>query len=240
MGLLNLTPPVLGQQNSVADAATANAFTTIQTWANGNVDETNFANATVQRMGLNNSGNVGRGKSIIPTSEGRTNVAFGLMPTPDQVTGIVVPQDGVVAVLYQATWNESVDASAQAAIFVDGASARIAQGNVAAPIAVSASCSGGAGIDVPLSTGPAGLMGIAGAGGVAYTGDVTAGQFVGNATFESATAGGTGAPSANAPMGGPAYLFMAAGTHTISVQFLASSGTVTVKNRKLWVWTIGF
>jgi hypothetical protein len=26
MGLLNLTPPVLGQQNSVADAATANAF----------------------------------------------------------------------------------------------------------------------------------------------------------------------------------------------------------------------
>ena len=35
-------------------------------------------------------------------------------------------------------------------------------------------------------------------------------------------------------------VFAAAGTYDISVQFKASSGSVTVKNRKLWVWTMGF
>src|SRR4051794_29483137 len=134
MGLLNLTPPVLGQQNSVADAATANAFTTIQTWANGNVDETNLANATVQRMGLNNSVNVGQGASFIATTGTRANVAFGaLSDGPDQVAGIVLPTNGWIAVMFQAAWSASVAAAAQASIFLNANSTRIAQGNIAAP-----------------------------------------------------------------------------------------------------------
>lgn len=35
-------------------------------------------------------------------------------------------------------------------------------------------------------------------------------------------------------------LFAAAGTYDVSVQFKSSSGTVTAKERKLWVWTMGF
>ena len=42
------------------------------------------------------------------------------------------------------------------------------------------------------------------------------------------------------PWGGFTFAFAAAGTYTVSVQFKASSGSVTASNRKLWVWTIGF
>lgn len=240
MSLLNLTPPTVGQPNATEDVDIVNAFSTIQTWANGNVDESNLTNATVQRLGLNAAGNTGRGTSVIAATESRTNVAFGTLTTPDQVTGIVLPTNGLIAVAYQATWQESVNGAASAAIFVDGTIASIAQGGIAAPVGASTPVSGNAGIDTPLSTGPGGLMGIAGTAPTAYTGDVTTGQIIGNASFESATAGGTGAPAANAPMGGPCYLFAAAGTHTISIQFQANSGSVTAKNRKLWVWTIGF
>jgi hypothetical protein len=61
---------------------------------------------------------------------------------------------------------------------------------------------------------------------VPYTGDVTTGQIVGTVSA--------------AGLGGPCYFFAAAGTYTISIQVKASSASVTIKNRKLWVWTIGF
>jgi hypothetical protein len=67
-----------------------------------------------------------------------------------------------------------------------------------------------------------------------YTEDFTTGQVVG--------AGPQMSVSATSPqlVGGPCYIFAAAGTYTVSVQFKSSSGSVTAKNRKLWAWTLGF
>jgi hypothetical protein len=58
------------------------------------------------------------GKSIIATSEARTNTAYGLLTTPDRVTGVVLPTSGLIAVAYQATWQESVATAGRAAVFL--------------------------------------------------------------------------------------------------------------------------
>lgn len=240
MGLLNLTPPTIGQPNATEDVDVVNAFSTIQTWANGNIDESNITTATLQRMALSGSGTTGRGASIIAATESRTNVAFGTLGTPDQVT-VTLPTNGLIQVLFQATWQESVDGAAEAAIFLGGTGVKLAQSGVAAPVSPSTVCTGAAGIDTPLSTGPGGLMGFAGTAPTAYTGDVTTGQVIGNASFEAASGGGgTGVASALAPMGGACFIFAAAGTYAVSIQFRSSSGSVTAKNRKLWVRAEGY
>src|SRR4051812_26149246 len=48
------------------------------------------------------------GSSIIATEESRTNVAYGKLPTPDQVSGVVLPPNGLIVVVYQALWKSSV------------------------------------------------------------------------------------------------------------------------------------
>lgn len=45
MSLLSLVLPIAGQADSTEDVKVTSALTAIQTWANGNVDATNLANA---------------------------------------------------------------------------------------------------------------------------------------------------------------------------------------------------
>jgi hypothetical protein len=40
--------------------------------------------------------------------------------------------------------------------------------------------------------------------------------------------------------GGVCYVFAAAGTYDVSVQFKASSGSITAKSRKLWVSSVDY
>jgi hypothetical protein len=58
-----------------------------------------------------------RGKSIITGPESRSNVAYGKLATPDQVT-VTLATDGLLKILYQATWQESIAGAAGAAIFI--------------------------------------------------------------------------------------------------------------------------
>ena len=174
-----------------------------------------------------------RGASIVATSQSTGSTSFTTLATPDQVTGIVLPTNGLIQVFYQATWQESVIGGAQAAIFLGSNQAKAALQNVASPVVIPAFISGSsANVAVPLATnGPGGLASLQGtSGGLAYTGDVTTGQFVAGGSFSAA--GGL--------MGGPCYLFAAAGTYTVSVQFKASSGTVTVSNRRLYVQALPY
>lgn len=166
-----------------------------------------------------------RGKSIVSATESRTNTAYGLLATPDQVTGIVLPTDGLIAVAYQATWQESVSGAANAAIFVGTNQLKIASTSTGAPSTVppSAGIGGTAATNRPLFSQGSGLGSIN--TGAAYTSDVTTGQAIGVATVNN---------------GDVCYIFADADTYDISIQFKASSGSVTAKNRKLWVWTIGF
>ncbi len=179
-------------------------------------------------LGLSDTA-VRRGKSIIATEETRNSTSFGLMATPDRVSGITLPTDGLIFVAYQALWKTS--GQGQAAIFLNSNQVKIrpAYGaGATAPIAGLATTEAEANEYEGLASGGSGLIGSPSAGaGDPQTSDVATGQVVG-------ILGGV------FPPGGPACIFAAAGTYDVSVQFKASAGTVTAKERKLWVWTLGF
>lgn len=167
------------------------------------------------------------GITAIATTESRTNTAYGTLTTPDQVAGVVLPANGLLQIGYQATWQESVNNAARAALFIGANQLKVATDRTnAAPIAQETALAAGAGaIDKPLASYVGGLNGVAGDATV-YTGNVTTGQVLGV---------GVGATTGNASTLGVCTIFAAAGTYTISVQFKSTSGSVTAKNRVLWV-----
>lgn len=211
----------------------------ITTQVNGNLDETNLAPALAGRLGISQSGSVRRGKSIIATSETRSNAAYGLLTTPDRVSNVVLPTDGLIFISYQATWKEATATNARAAIFIGSNQLKTAQSFNAAPQVQECDLNaGGSNSFFPLTTsGTMGLVSsIAGGGGstTAYTGDVSTGQIQGRWSQ-------TTTDTTFAHMGGPVCVFAAAGTYDISIQFKSTGATlVTVQDRKLWVWTVGF
>lgn len=225
MGLLNLTLPSIGQPNSTEDVDVVNAFSAIQTLVNGNLDATNLTAATQQQLGLTSAG---RGATNIATSESRSNVAYGTLPTPDQVSNVVLPTNGLLIIGYQATWQQSTGV-ATAAVFIGANQLKVLGTGNGAPTVQEATFSGaGTGTDLALGTTPYGLA----RGTAAYSGDVTTGQVLGVGANSAV------APTDNVP--GPVWVWAAAGTYTISVQFKASAGSVTAKNRRLWVLSFGF
>jgi hypothetical protein len=231
MGLILLTAIANG---TLADATVVtNNFGTLQNLVNGQLDNANIAPSLLAQMGASDPANVRSGGVIIPTTESRTNVAYGLMPTPDRVSSIVLPTPGILEVWFQATWQESVALAARAAIFLGANQLRIAGAN-ATFVEEALTSSGTPNIDAPLSSFPPGLWSMQGAAG--YAGDVSTGQAFGMTTGNFAIS-----TSLNAQfIGGPCYIFLNAGTYDVSVQFKSSSGSVTVKNRRLYVKAIGF
>jgi hypothetical protein len=71
-----------------------------------------------------------------------------------------------------------------------------------------------------------------------YGGDATTGQVVGAGNGSVSYQNEVRATTSNLMMGGPCYIFAAAGTYVVSIQFKSTSGTVTVKGRKLWAWSM--
>lgn len=199
---------------------------------NGTGWDTVLTSTQAARLGLNTDGVVRRGKSIIAAAEPRGNVAFGLLGTPDRVQNVVLPTDGLIRIAYQAMWKESVAGAASAAIFIGGNRLKARQLITNAFVGDSQGAQIGiANFYNPLFSFSGGLRSVN--GGAVLSGDhpddVTTGQIVG------------GQDSAGVSWSaGQVTVFAAAGTYDVSVQFLASSGTVTAKNRKLWVETIGF
>lgn len=246
MGLITATVPTVGAPRETEEADVTTALTALFGLVNGSIDAANIASAagitgaqlaaaagitgaqlaaaTQAALGLNGA-SVRRGKSIIATEESRTNTAYGTLTTPDQVSGVVMPTDGLIFVTYRALWKNSVASAASAAIFL-GANRVAAAESAGAPTYGNTGATGGASVGVysGLVTAGAGLV-----GGASGTGDanVTTGQFV-------------GVPVGTAVDGGATVIFAAAGTYDVSVRFLATSGTVTVKDRRLWVWSMGF
>lgn len=219
MGTITYTIPTAGATSfSVAAAEVDTGLQTILTWANGNIDAVNLSALLAQAAGINQSGQTVKGTNVVTGSESRTNVAFGTMPTPDQVTGIVLPTSGLIRVWYQAAWQESVASAASAAIFVGASQLQLAGAGAPAAQSASVADSGTPAVNRPLFTTPSGLSS-GSPSSTNYTGDVTTGQVLG---------------------GGPVDIFAAAGTYTVSVQFKASSGSVTALNRKLWVQALSF
>lgn len=189
-----------------------------------------------------------RGKSIIATSESTSSTSYTTLTTPDQVSSLVLPADGLIWVMLQATWKGTTS-DCKAAIFLDSTQLKAATLNNLAPVTIEAGTGGSGNKWEVLCTTPANL--ITSYDTLAdYSGDVTTGQVQGvigspadGASQRWRDSAGSYSPGGNSFLqGGAMAIFAAAGTYTISVKFQTPSGgdTVTVKDRKLWVWTMGF
>lgn len=191
-------------------------------------------------LGVTADGVVRRGKSIIATEEARTNTSYAVLATPDQVANVVVPTDGKLRISYQALWKESVAGAARAAIFLGSNQLKVAQPNSSGGVTTAA---GGSGFSTntygPLASCSLGLCTCAPVG--ADSGNATTGQATGigleNVEIEL---NGSVALFSDAVAGGECVVMVPAGTYTVSVRFKATSGTVTVKDRRLWVEAIGY
>lgn len=204
--------------------------------------------ADAAKLGLTGGGVTRRGKAIISAEEVRTNVAYGLMPTPDRVQSVVLPTDGLIVVHYNALWKHNLSGVApSAAIFLGGnqIQARAGGGNRAVQQATAHYTNPAVnGVYQPLVSFPLGLAALYNET-VASSDDVVTGQSTGlyglaNLAF---SVGALDVYNTLAGSGGaPCYIFAAAGTYDVSVQFKnpGAGGNVTVKNRRLLVHTIGF
>ena len=258
MGLLNYTtranlvantPENINDINDCLDKirVSVNDIDEEQLAANS-VTAAKFDGTLAEYTGVNDGTTVRRGKSIIAASESRSSSTYGTLTTPDQVSNVVLPTDGLIFVSYQATWLSSATGSARASVFVGSTQLKVAGGAAAPHTQAAVLDNSYASDEFALGTFSGGLLSAnAGTPNV----DVTTGQVVGVNTFGTSSpkveingstyqATGVGAGSPWWHCGGPCVIFAAAGTYTVSVQFKASSGSVTAKNRKLWVWTMGF
>lgn len=170
----------------------------------------------------------------IATEESRTNTSYGTLTTPDQITSVIVPTNGIVRIGFQGMWKESVQAAGRAAVFIGANQIKAASPNGPQTVAAKRT-SGSAGNYAILCSFAGGLLS---SDDGTYTGDVTTGQIMGwnnGATAPWELGGSPQALTAAVPYAGWMETFVASGTYTISVQFKSSSGSVTAKNRKLWV-----
>ena len=180
----------------------------------------------------------------IADEEAVTSTSYSALGTPDQVTNVPMPNGGMICVVYGALWKSSVAGEGRAAIFLNGnqlkrrttwqnANPVVQEASMTAPI-------GGYAADaneyVALYSIPAGLQCNHGAAASANAGsDVTTGQSVAGERTTTDNAGDQIALME----GGACMIFAAAGMYTVSVQFKSASGSVTAKERKLTVWTVG-
>lgn len=244
MGQINLTLPTAGSTpNSTADPEIDTAFTTIQTLVNGNIDATNITAALAQSATVNQAGQAVKGAVNIAASQSTSSTTYTTLATPDQVSGVVLPSNGLIRVWYWATWQESVAGAARAAIFIGANQLKTIVDTTAAPVTQAAATNSNlTATNQNLFSVAQGLAGQRNTLG-GYPGDATTGQAVAGFSPNNQMAvdlGGTLFNPGTTPMGGPCDIFAAAGTYAVSVQFKASSGTVTASNRKLWVQALSF
>lgn len=153
--------------------------------------------------------------TIIATEQTRESASFGTLTTPDEVKEVVLPSNGLIVIGYTAFFGSSVSGAGRAALFIGANQLKRA----ASPEPVVQEVSTETTVQRTVNTASIGL--VRGEGQGAY---VTTGQTL--------SPGGE-------TQGGVCHVFAAAGTYSISVQFKATSGKITVSQRKLWVGVLG-
>lgn len=238
--------PEIGEPSIAADPRTLAALINIKAWTQGQIDSTNLKAGGIEGASLKSetitgskiapatikSSNIEAGvfgavaltKSVIATEESRTNTAFGTLGTPDELT-VVMPEDGLFGVSFQANWKESVSSSAAAGLFFKqglgaAVAVKIQLTNSTSLSTVESSAIGHAGVWQPLTNSSNGLVTGSGAVNVATE------------TFGVPTVVGMAGEVSG---GGFLLLASEAGSFKLSIRYKSSSGTVTVKNRILRV-----
>lgn len=228
--MTNVVLPKLNQVGANEFADVEDNDVAIREVINGQIDNANLSGAAgITRANLATAAKpvLWYTPTIIATEETRTNTSYGTMTTPDEVKEVVLPTNALLVVTYMALMKgsantESATSIADAAIFL---SATQLKGNaVTAPAVQAASIS-----DSPRDTTNKfqflrTVAATTSAEGLAVTSEETA--------FGAFVTTGMVAPS-------PTQIFAAPGTYNVNVRFKAPSGTVTVKERKLWVGVLG-
>lgn len=191
--------PEKGEARSASDAKIKTALTKLKETVNGKIGQANFeANAALAGKWY--------APKVIATEETRSATTMGLMPTPDEITSVVVPSTGILRVGYIAAVKSSVEG--QGVMFLC----------VGTNPAV-----GGAGSQVTTISGSTATFHI-------YATD----QSAAGGVFSQIGAGGASVPTTGVVVR-MVDLYVAAGTYNVSVQFAALSGSVTAKERRLYV-----
>lgn len=149
---------------------------------------------------------------VVAKEESRENTSFGTLPTADLIKEVKVGEKGLLRIGYSARFKSSVAGAGQAAIFLGANQIKL---YTTEPKGVAAATTGTVFRQLS-SSATTGLS--ANSSNEASGADVTTGQLL-SATLQ----------------GGMAELFLAAGTYEVSVQYKAASGSVTAKERRLWV-----
>lgn len=221
----NAVPPSAPPDGSVTTAKLADGAVTTPKIADGAVTADKLADAV--RLGLTDNSHKRRDQIHISNPESTSSSTYTLLPTPDRIQNVEVPTDGLLAIGYQALWNNTIAGSGRAALFIGSNQVKGIIGS-GPPTAIEAIGNTTANTDTAIATASSGLFTVTNA--TSNNSEVTTGQVIGGVP-------GSGGVSGQGP-GAICYVFLAAGTYDISVKYkLASGGSLTVKNRHLWVWT---
>ena len=205
------------------------------------VSATTLAQIIAEEAGINVGATKRRGHTNIATEQSVTSTTYTTLATPDAVT-VTLPSNGLILVWFQAMFKESVSKAGIASLFLSGTEVKNADLNEGAPLKAFGANAGSASGEVWKAI-YSSTHGLGGAneegGGLSYTGDVTTGQVVGGRTLVPLTGGSPATLSMN-EASGMCSIFAAAGTYTVEVRVKSTSGSVTMKNRKLWVMALGF
>lgn len=195
------------------------------------------------KVGLSEPGIVRRDSCMIATQESRTNTAYGKLTTPDEIENVVLEVDGFIEIDFLAIWECSVADAGRAAIFIGENQLKIDRGTIN-PVPQAAwlnTTDSTTGIPTVLGTTPQGLVS-GGTAGVVTSSPVATGQVLGAAPVYTGNMELDGNPLTFSELflGGSVRVEAAAGAYDVSIRFKSASGSVTVKNRRLRVWTQAF
>lgn len=165
---------------------------------------------------LSAAGAGGRGKAITATEESRTNTVPGILTTPDQVSGLVVPSGALLLVRYRAQIKSSVNNAGTVGLYLNG--------TLVAP-------QNALGVPMAVATSGTNTYWLAATSNVNSLGPTTKKLDLLNL-----------APDASLPneVGDVVAFDLPAGTYTVSARYSATSGSITAKNRGLWAWVEAF
>lgn len=192
-------------------------------------------------------------KTEVAGEQSRENTAYGLMTTPDEVSGLVIAKGDLLFVQFEALQKKD-GTNERAAIFLDAGGGavqlKVQHADGAAAVQNSGPMVGEPGLFVPLLSGPMGLM----VGETSSLGGLdlpTTGLATANFGYMHGEVGGTNTDVVNVEAGGGmansqmasgvcVIRNLAAGTYAVSVRAKASAGKFTMKNRVLRAWTKSF
>lgn len=180
----------------------------------------------MDKVGVSETSRIRRGASVITGTDTITSSSYAVMTTPDQVSSIFLPTDGLLVIAASMIWGAASSATPFAALFIGSNQLKIPITG-AAPAVQEVSSINGTNFQA-LSTSPTGLI----------TTNFGASIDKGINTILAIAA--KDAPQGTPKWGGFTIVEAASGTYDISVRFKAATGTVSAKQRSLYVYSIGF